>query len=970
MSVVPQHGRPSPRRNARLVSTLPIALSVLLAAAVSADRTDPGPGHRHLHPEYVAAATTTPLPLPRTAWTVTADSAAQAAGRAIDGDAATSWRSAGTAWPHTFVIDMHNRFAVGGLTYLPSPAAADGRIGRYAVEVSDDGATWRAPVATGTFADDGGQKTVTFPAVVTRHVRLSALSEAGNRATAVAAAEINLLGGTDPALPRAGWTVAADSQETVAENGLAANVLDGDTTTMWHTRWSSDPDDPLPHTLTVDMHATALVSGLEYLPRQRTGGNGRIGRYRIETSTDGSTWGAPVTAGQFTDTANVQAAAFTPVLARYVRLTALSEAGARGPWSSAAEINLLGRPDPTLPRTGWTASASSQESVHPAARALDGDPATFWHSRWSSDPDDPLPHTLTLTLPAATDVGGLTYLPRAATSANGRIGRYRIEVSSDGSGWTAVATDRAFTDDAALKTVVFPPRTARHVRLVALSEAGGRGSWSSAAEVNLLGPSGAVAPAQGSWGVPVGFPLVPVAAAVLPSGKILTWSAYRVDDFGGGTGRTITATYDPATRVVTQRTVTETRHDMFCPGISMLKDGRILVTGGNDSAATSIYNPATDAWTTGPKMTTPRGYQASVTLSDNRVFAIGGSWSGGIGGRDGTPRKNGEVWSATTGWKALPAASVIPMLTADADPNGDYRKDNHGWLFAWTGGTVFQAGPSRAMNWYTTSGTGGVTPAGPRGDDTDAMNGTAVMYDAGKILTMGGSPSYTRSAATANAYVITLGAGTAGVRKVAPMVHARSFANSVVLPDGKVAVFGGQNFPVPFSDNTAVLAPEIWDPVIERFTTMASAAVPRTYHSVAVLMPDARVFTGGGGLCGGCTTNHFDGEIFTPPYLLNPDGTAAPRPAISAAPATAAHGASITVTTDRPVTRFAVVRMGSATHSVNTDQRRIELSPTPVTGGYRLTIPADPGVAVPGYYMLFALDAKGVPSVAKTLRIG
>ena len=102
---------------------------------------------------------------------------------------------------------------------------------------------------------------------------------------------------------------------------------------------------------------------------------------------------------------------------------------------------------------------------------------------------------------------------------------------------------------------------------------------------------------------------------------------------------------------------------MFCPGISALPDGRILVNGGNDSAKTSIYNPATDAWTTGPPMTIPRGYQASTTLSDGRVFTIGGSWSGG--GRGGKHGKIGEVWSAATGWTALPGAPAAPMLTAD-----------------------------------------------------------------------------------------------------------------------------------------------------------------------------------------------------------------------------------------------------------------------------------------------------------------
>jgi galactose oxidase len=96
----------------------------------------------------------------------------------------------------------------------------------------------------------------------------------------------------------------------------------------------------------------------------------------------------------------------------------------------------------------------------------------------------------------------------------------------------------------------------------------------------------------------------------------------------------------------------------------------------------------------------------------------------------------------------------------------------------------------------------------------------------------------------------------------------------------------------------------------------------------------------------------------------------APRPVITTAPAGAAHGAAITVATDRPVASFAIVRMGTATHTVDTDQRRIALPPTTVSGGYRLTIPADAGVALPGYWMLFAMDAGGVPSVAKTIRIG
>ncbi|MEV6599885.1 discoidin domain-containing protein [Actinoplanes sp. NPDC051346] len=932
------------------------------------------PHAAHLMPRMVPVAVATPAPLPRTGWKVTADSSPSAtgAGKAIDNNPATTWRTAATALPHTFTIDTGNLVAVGALTYLPPSDSANGRIGRYRISISADGSVY-TDVATGTFADDEVVKTSSFATVLTRFVRLTALTEAGERGLWSAAAEINLLGGTDPALARTGWSVSADSQETAAENGAAANVLDGNTATIWHTAWSVAPAAPLPHRITVDTKAVHLVSGLSYLPRQGGSRNGNIGQYRVETSTDGATWGVAAATGAFADVSTAQTITFDPRLARYVRLTALTEAGNRGPWTSAAEINLLGRADPTLARTGWTVTASDQETAREngaAANVLDGNAATIWHSAWSSTPPAPLPHSLTVDLRSAVRVGGLAYLPRPAASPNGRIGRYKIETSSDGTAWSPRVTGGAFPDNPALQTVVFPPVTARYVRLTAESEAGSRGPWSSAAEINLLGPSGSAAPTRGIWSAPVGFPLVPVAAAQLPNGKILTWSAFARDTFAGGSGRTVTATYDPSTGVVTQRTVTETGHDMFCPGISVLPDGRLVVTGGNDSAKTSLYNPATDAWTTGPAMTTARGYQSSTTLSDGRVFTIGGSWSGPVGGTGGTPHKAGEVYSTAAGWTALPGARAEPMLTADANPNGDYRKDNHAWLFAWSAGTVLQAGPSRAMNWYSTTGTGGTTPAGTRADDVDAMNGNAVMYDAGKILTVGGATSYENVNASTSAYALTISGTTVAARRTSSMANARSFANSVVLPDGKVVVFGGQNFPVPFSDNTAVLSAEMWNPATESFTTLASSAIPRTYHSVATLMPDARVFTGGGGLCGGCGTNHFDSEIFTPPNLLNPDGTPASRPVITTAPATAANGTSITVATNRAVSSFAIVRMGTATHSVNTDQRRLALAPTAVTGGYRLTIPADRGVALPGYWMLFAMDAQGVPSIAKTIRIG
>lgn len=81
-------------------------------------------------------------------------------------------------------------------------------------------------------------------------------------------------------------------------------------------------------------------------------------------------------------------------------------------------------------------------------------------------------------------------------------------------------------------------------------------------------------------------------------------------------------------------------------------------------------------------------------------------------------------------------------------------------------------------------------------------------------------------------------------------------------------------------------------------------------------------------------------------------------------------GSTLTITTNSAVTSFSLVRYGSVTHTVNTDQRRIPLTPQSAgTNTYRVVVPSDSGIALPGYWMLFALNSGGVPSVAKSIHI-
>jgi galactose oxidase len=458
----------------------------------------------------------------------------------------------------------------------------------------------------------------------------------------------------------------------------------------------------------------------------------------------------------------------------------------------------------------------------------------------------------------------------------------------------------------------------------------------------------------------------------------MVYSAYSPDSFEGAfspSRYTQFAEIDFYTGIISPRVVAETGHDMFCPGMSSLADGRLVITGGSNAEKTSIFDPVTDTFASGPDMQIPRGYQSSTILSNGKVFTIGGSWSGPLGG------KTGEVYDpVVNAWSILPGAAVEPILTQDW--NKVYSADNHAWLYAWRDGSVFHAGPSKAMNWYYTDGAGGVSPAGVRDPYNDAMCGVNVMYEAGKIFSAGGAHNYGGSPGLNVAHLITIDqvGAPAIVEELPNMIYARAFANVAVLPDGKILILGGQGFAQGFTDRDSVFAPEIFDPNTRTFTALAPTIVPRNYHSVAILLADGTVFSGGGGLCQnkgtdteppGCheTSDHPNGQIFTPPYLL----TGAPRPVISSLSSTTIRaGGELRVTVEGPAegVTFSMIRIGSVTHTVNTDQRRISLVPEATEGsGVVLRLPGDSGIVLPGHWFLFAVSAGGVPSVAKTVLV-
>lgn len=141
-------------------------------------------------------------------------------------------------------------------------------------------------------------------------------------------------------------TATADSFQIGYE---PAKAIDGDASTFWHSEYSPTLV-PLPHSIVINLHAKCPVNGLQYTPRQDftlgpgLGINGRVGQYSIRLSLDGQNWDAPCANGSFVDDSSTKTVNFTSTIARFIQLTATTEAGNRGPWTSAAEITIFYAP--------------------------------------------------------------------------------------------------------------------------------------------------------------------------------------------------------------------------------------------------------------------------------------------------------------------------------------------------------------------------------------------------------------------------------------------------------------------------------------------------------------------------------------------------------------------------------------------------------------------------------------------------
>ena len=495
---------------------------------------------------------------------------------------------------------------------------------------------------------------------------------------------------------------------------------------------------------------------------------------------------------------------------------------------------------------------------------------------------------------------------------------------------------------------------------------------------------------RGQWAPVIPLPNVGIHAHVLPNGLVLMWGrrdnpsqSLNVDPptplhQGGPPAPPATCTpflWNPATGEVS-KTSQPTMPDgslanLFCSGHAFLPDGRLFVAGGHlaDGAGvnqTTVYDPVAGTWTPGAPMNAGRWYPTVTRLPDGSVLVLSGSFAGPGGGS--VPNTVPQVWRAGT----LSSLAGNPQGPLDLYPRVHVRSN----------GQVLVTG-SLAETWsLDPSGTGTWTDLGIQRANGQRDYAPSVLYGTDQVLYIGGG-----SPPIADAELLDLSQQPPAWRdpkdQASQMAFPRRQHNATILPDGTVLVTGGTRSggagpPENFNNldpGQPIHVAELWDPGTGHWTQLAAEQEDRCYHSTAVLLPDGRVLSAGGGeffpVEGVPEENlpqdsHLDGQIFSPPYLFK--GT---QPVITSAPAAVSYGQTFQVGTAQPgdIQKVTWIGLSSVTHSFNTGQRFLALQAVPSAGGLAVTAPASPDACPPGHYLMFLVTTGGVPSVAAIVQV-
>jgi hypothetical protein len=503
----------------------------------------------------------------------------------------------------------------------------------------------------------------------------------------------------------------------------------------------------------------------------------------------------------------------------------------------------------------------------------------------------------------------------------------------------------------------------------------------------------ASAQAAGSWALGQSTTTIPIHATYLHNGFILyiAGSGFHSGHRDGPyEGRLL----DPLTGFETDVPMFD---DLFCNGSTILANGNVLIAGGTGAYDDNVNNNCNGRWhginvayefdvaagelVPVQNMAAGRWYPTLITLADGKVINFEGFDEFGIENRlvelydpsaktwsikYVTNRSDSYCIGETQGGVCEGAGQICFGGTAGhgmIPKIGSYPR-----MHLLANGIIAYAGMHQVVRLYNPA-TGAFT------NNVAMMStyrhyGTSVLLplqniatEKGKVLAAGGSPMPVSSPASNSVDIIDFNASatnTPVIRVVEPLQYARKYLVPVILPDGKVIVFGGSSQ----GTRNYTIVPEMFDPVTETWTSLPPSIVPRSYHASALLLSDGRVWLGGS------TATKGDWELrtefFSPGYMTEN------RPTISGAPTVQGYGGTISISTPDAddIQSVSLVRLMSTTHHYEANQRFIWLQIVNKTANtITVSSPVNGNIAPPGYYMIHILNSAGVPSEAKIIRI-
>jgi N-acetylneuraminic acid mutarotase len=266
---------------------------------------------------------------------------------------------------------------------------------------------------------------------------------------------------------------------------------------------------------------------------------------------------------------------------------------------------------------------------------------------------------------------------------------------------------------------------------------------------------------------------------------------------------------------------------------ALLDSGKVLVAGGMapdaDPASSTgaytrsaeLYNPATNTWTATGDMAAARFQPTMTVLPDGRVLVAGGS-----GGDAASPLASAEIYDPSTGsWD-----TVAPMSVARAMATATLLKDGKVLVAGGYDGTGELAGAEVYDAVHNTW-----SPTGSLADGRDSA--TATELQNGDVLLAGGDGGDGHTLASAEVY----DAGKGTWHAAASMAAARQTAAAALLDDGTVLVTGGDDA----AAGTVLGSAEVYNPSEDAWSPAGSMAAPRKQHTLTVLNDGRALVVGG-----------------------------------------------------------------------------------------------------------------------------